>query len=268
MAEAPPAAPRAGLLLVLLLSGCIDHLLEAPYILATGVGPEPLAMSLTPRHSLLVGGLGGLREVDGSGAVQILRSEEARAVASHLGWLAFADAQGVLFQLDSGAELRVPLPEVRALQAWCDASLLALSPTGIWLLRPDGSPPRLWAAALPGSVDITLSPGPPCEAVLQLSPDALHRSDPQGSQPLASALEGARAVATDRLGRAWVLHGQPLVLAQIEAGQARTIARHVGDARDLSFGNGGLLHSDSAWLLIGDGRVDYLPVAMPPSLGE
>lgn len=252
----------------LLLTGCIDHLLEAPYILATGAGRDALAMSLTPRHSLLVGGPAGLREVDGSGAVQILQTGEARAVAAHLGWLAFADAEAVYFQVEGKAPVQIPLPEVRALQAWCDSSLLALSSTGVWLLKPDGSAPRLWAAALPGAVDLTLSPGTPCEAVLQLKPDSLHRSDPQGNEALATGLIGARAVATDRLGRAWVLHQEPLVLAHIEAGRAQTFARHLGDARDLSFGNGGLLHPDTAWLLIGDGRVDYLPVPMAPTGGE
>lgn len=254
--------------LALLSTGCIDDLLEAPYILATGVGREPVALSLTPRQSLVVGGPDGVREVSGSGEVQVLLAEPAIAVAAHLGWLAWSDAQAVHLLLDDGQRRQVGLPDVVALLAWCDARLLALTPSGIWLIDVDGTAPTRWGEALPGAVDLTLGPGPACSSVLQLSPERLVRTDAQGSTTLASGLHQARAVAVDRYEVPWIIHQDPPVLARIEGGAAVLHARHLGDSRDLSFGNGGLLHVDTAWLLHGEGRIDYLPLPTRPPAAQ
>jgi len=257
-------------LALLLLSGCLDDLLESPFVLAPTVAPSPTQLAPTARHSLLVAGPAGVVEVDGSGATTRRSAAPAQAATAHKGWMVVADAQGLHFgPVPQGAAPFAPdrslaAPETRSIQAWCGGTLLVLDAAGIELADPGTGAATLspWAPAPPEALDLALAPGPPCAELLVLTPTRLLAVSPQGSRVLAEHLEDAVAVATDRQDRVYLLAGRPRALVRLDAEGPVRIARAVQDAIDLRFGTGELLHPDDAFLLTTDGSVTYLRV--PP----
>lgn len=262
--------PTALVACLLLATGCIDDLLEAPYVLSTGLGEGARSLSPSPTRSFYVAGQGGLFEVDGEGRPRQLLRDPVQLAAAHLGFLAIFDTQAARFGPPPDADhpwtetSRATLAGVVDAQAWCDLQLLLIAGDQLVFLGPDDDAPRPWAPAPAGARALTLGSvtgtADPCAAALVLTPDRLLLVSPQGQQPLATGLVDARAVAIDRRGEPWVVHGQPPVLARIRDGRAETIARHVGDVADMHFGTGELLHHDNAYLLTRQGSLDYVRV--------
>ena len=248
-----------------LLVACIDHLLEAPYVLATGVGQDARSLSPTAARTLLVAGPAGVFEVDGSGAVVPLSKQPAIAAVGHARFTAVLDAQGLTF--GHGPPWtpghHVALPGAVAAQAWCDDQVLVLAQGALWLARADQTEPTRWATAPADAVDLALGPQGDCAAALVLSPTRLWVVDPDGQRLLAEGLQQATAVGADRSRALWVVHEDPPVLARIEAGRPVTVARHLAPTTDLRFGTGGLLHPDNAYLLTRQGTVDYVRIPAP-----
>lgn len=264
----PAEARGFGLAAVLALqTGCIDHLLEAPYVLATGVGQGARSLAPTADRTLLVAGPAGVFEVDGSGSVTAWSDQPAVAVVAHARFVALIDPRGLRFGPPGGpAEALtapVPLPDVVAALAWCDDQVLALADGALWLASPDRPQANHWAAAPADAVALAFGPTPTCDSALVLSPDRLWQVDPQGQRPLAWGLQSATAAGMDRAGGLWVVHQDPPVLARVDAGAPQTVARHLAPTTDLHFGTGDLLHPDNAYLLTTQGTVDYVRIPSP-----
>ncbi|MCB9780637.1 MAG: hypothetical protein H6742_18865 [Alphaproteobacteria bacterium] len=244
----------------LLLAGCFASILEAPYVLATGAGEPAWQFSPGLDHTLVVASDQGVRVVDGSGVVTPRSTEPARVALDHLPWRLVFDPTGGRFS--GGSTATVAIDQVRAGTAWCDHAALVARPGVLLLVRPDGGVDA-WREVPDDVVDVGLAPGPACEAALVLRPDRVITTGPAGGQLVADGLEQARAASFDHLGRVWVVHQDPPVLALIQDGRPVTIARYLGDVVDLQFGTGELLHPDNAYLLNRDGQVDYVRVPTP-----
>lgn len=247
-----------------LTTGCLDHLLEAPYVLASGVGKDASAMSPTTSQGMLAAGPHGVFEIDGSGRVLPIHQQAATVAVGHAAWTAIVDAGGITFgTITDGswtASAHLPQTGVTTAQAWCDDQLLLLVDGALLLVKPGDSAARRWADAPPGAVDLTLAPGSACAEALVLTPERLLAVSPQGQRVLVAGLAAARTVALDRHQQPWLVHGEPPVLARAAEGQVTTVARHVGDVVDMHFGTGELLHPENAYLLTREGRVDYVRV--------
>ena len=252
----------------LLLAGCLDDLLESPFVLAPAVQQAPGSMAPTARHTLLVAGSNGVVEVDGSGHATRRSTAPALAATGHKGWLVFADAHGLHFGPPPEGRAAftptqdLPATGVRAIQAWCRDTLLVLDAAGLEQADPRDGTVLPWAPAPPDGLDLALGPGTPCAEALVLTPTRLLAISPHASRTLADGLVDAVAVATDHHDRIFVLAGHPRALYRLGEGDPVRIARAVQDAIDLRFGTGSLLRPDDAFMLTVDGSITYLRV--PP----
>ena len=253
-------------MLVLLLSGCryADVLESAPYVLSTGLG-EVRAIALGSDGTAFVAGPKGVLEVQGDGKATVALDGDARLVAAVPDRL-FAVHGDVLEWTPRGASFpgavggSMSLPGAVDLLAWCDGDLLvayadhmALWRVGQEAERPFGAPlDRIRAVAM-GSPD--------CGSALALTDDALWSVPATGAPvQLARDLKAPRAVASDRLGRVWIVSGEPAALGRLDGSSLVPVAS-VGDARDVVFGQTGLYKPHNAYLAEGDGRIEYVHVA-------
>jgi len=262
-------ADAATLCLLVLGTGCIDDLLEAPYVLSTGLGEGASTLSPSASQTLFVAGRGGVFEVDGEGRARKLRTDAATIVVGHKAWLAVGDAGGIGFgpapaEGEWSAGARIGVRDTIDAQAWCGDALLALTPTGLWLTTPDSATPTRWADAPPDARSLALSGATsPCERALVTTATGLLRVGPDGSEPAATDLVDGRAAAVDSYGRTWVIQGDPLAIWRIDQGVPQRFAGHLGDVVDAHFGTGGLLHPDNLYLLNADGSIDYVRITPP-----
>ncbi len=253
-------------MLLLVLSGCryADVLESAPYVLSTGLG-ELRAIALGPDGTALVAGPKGILEVQGDGKATVALDGDARLVAALPDRL-FAVHGDVLEWTFRGASFPQAgggsqnLPGLVDLLAWCDGQLLLAyaDHLELWRLgqeveRGFGGPLEHIRAIAPGAPD--------CGSVLALTDDALWSVSVAGTPvQLAHELKAPRAVASDRLGRVWIVSGDPTTLARLDGSSLVPVAG-VGDVRDLVFGHMGLYKPHNAYLAEGDGRIEYVHVA-------
>ena len=82
--------------LVLLLGGCMDRLMEAPYVLATGLG-EVNGLVPSTRGTLLAATPSGTWEVDETGARTLLSPVPSQSVAIHRGRIYALSGERILW---------------------------------------------------------------------------------------------------------------------------------------------------------------------------
>lgn len=240
-------------------------MLEAPYVLVTGLGPVH-ALSPTPRTTMLVASDRGLLEVNGEGAATVLAEDGAyAAVATHKGRL--HALRGEVVRSTAFPPPAVPTwterpwPGARDLQSTCGDALFVADGAGIGRWSPGGEPTRFG----PQRADIralTIDVAAPCDGVIAVTDDAVLRVQASGVTPLASGVDGLRAAALDARGRVWVVAGDPPVLGTVGPGGVDARARHLGETGDLAFGFGGLFPSANAYLGTAAGTLDYARVVL------
>ena len=251
--------------MLLLLAGCLSSVLEAPYVLSTGLG-EATGLAPSGRRSMLVASDSGLWEVDGEGERALLRAGATRAVTGHLSGIYALDGCAVAWGPLAPAGQpwtptgHLPAQGVVDLQAWCDGLVLLASPRELTAWAPETGETFAFAAGLSGVRAVSLGPDGGCDEALVVTADAVLAVSQTGRRTLAAGLVAPRAAVADAKGRVWVVHGEPAVLARIDAGAAVEVARYLGDPRDLHFGTGGLLPPENAYLADGEGSLDYLRV--------
>ncbi len=249
--------------LALLLPGCLSELLEAPYVLSTGLG-EARALSPSGRTTMLVASSTGLWEVDGEGASAQLLADDCSAVtAGPTAVYALCDG-GIRWgalpgrgEQVSGWATRV-MPGVRDLTAWCDQDVLIGDAASVTAWDPATDETSLWADGLPGLRSLSLGGGGGCDWLTVVTGDAVLAVTPTGKQTLAEGLVAPRAAAVDSRGRLWVVAGEPPSLSRVDGTQPTEFARFLGDARDLQLGLGGLLPPSNGYLADGAGSLDYV----------
>lgn len=248
---------------LLLLPACLSELLEAPYVLSTGLG-EARALSPSGRATLLVASGAGLWEVDGEGkAAKVLDGDCSAVSMSPKAAFTLCDGQLQWGPLpEPGAAVsgwqKKAAPGVRDLQAWCDDTVLLGDPASVTAWDPNTGETSLWADGLPGLRALALGGGQGCDWLTVVTEDAVRAVTPSGSTELIGGLVSPRAAAVDRSGRLWVIAGTPPVMSRVEGGRATEFARFLGDPRDLQFGMGGLLPPSNGYLPNGSGTLDYV----------
>ena len=258
--------------LLLALLGCMDRLMEAPYVMATGLervdGIVP-----TTRGSLLAATAQGLYEVDETGArFALLPDQSVQAVTSHgdqlylladqrLRWGTYP-APGEPLSLSGEADGA----GVVDIQAWCEGRVLVATETHLELWSPVDGTREAWAGPFEGVRRISLQGEPPCDGALVLLEDRLLRVQEGRRTELVAGLVDARALTIDRQGTPWLVSGEPPVLARLVDGRPQLVARYLSDPADIHFGIGvGLLPTQNLYIADRKGTIDYVhvPLAAP-----
>lgn len=237
-------------MLLVVLAGCLDELLESPYVLAPGLG-EVRAVSPGPTGDLLVASSTGVYRVDGN-AVATRIGEPADGVTVHPGRVYVRRGSTITWEGGS-----VEAPGVIDVLAGYDA-LALLYPDRLELDARFETPPGPTIRVPLGRSDArAVALGP--DGYLVVTESTLLALDQQGvTHILADGLLDARAAATDAKGRIYVAQGHPSELWRLDGGQLVSVARWLGDPRDLHFGLGGLLPTENIYVANGSGSLDYL----------
>ena len=236
--------------MLLLLAGCLDELLESPYVLATGMGE---ARSVSPDSSgqLIVAASNGVYKVEGSGAATRI-SEAADALTVHPRRV-YLRRGGVIAWDDAS----VDAPGALDIQAGYDvlavlyADRLVLD--GRFGAHGEPRPDRTIALGRTEAHTVALGPS----GYLVVTESALLAVDP-GVKVLVDGLVDARAAATDARGRVYVVQGAPPELWRVDDGKLVSIARWLGDPRDIHFGLGGVFPAENLYIATGMGTLEYV----------
>lgn len=236
------------MILGILLAGCLDRILEAPYLLAPGLG-EVRSVSPGLDGRLLVATSTGVYAVDGEGKAERLEDRPAQAVTAHPG-RRYVLRDGRV----TGGEAPLAVHGAVDILAGYDA-LVVLRSDRLSAFDPDGREHPL-TAGLTDARSVALGPD---DTYLVVTRESLVRVDRAGAiTTLARGLVDARAAATDAKGRVYVAHGDPQELWRVDPTGLVSIARWLGDPRDLHFGIGGLLAVENTYIANGSGTVDYV----------
>lgn len=231
------------------LAGCLDRMLEAPWVLTSGIGE---ARSLAPdgTGAWLVATDRGVARIDGEGKASDVEAGAADAVSTHPGRV-YVLRDGVVRW--PGGEARVD-GAIDVAGGW-DA-LWVLTPDTLWAVDPATGEKTARATGLDGARAVALGPEP---EALVVTRDAVVAIGPGGgARALATGLVGPRAACTDARGRVFVAAGEDPALWRLDAAGPVLAARYLGDVRDLHVGLGGLLPAENLYLAVGTGSIDYL----------
>lgn len=255
-------------MILLALWGCLDALLEAPFILTAGLAPVN-SLSPSPDSHFFAATDAGVVHILGDGQHALLDPAPAEAVSAHA---------GRLYALHGGELRWTPLPLAEPvvwtrrpappgthdLQAWCEDSVVLATDGGLlrWTPADDQITAMAWGKGPVARIAVSVTA--PCDELLVISGDSVQRRSASGSVVLASAVAAPQSLATASDGSVWVVHGADPVLSVLEGGQLSTRARHLGDVRDVWFGSGvGLWSRGNAYFASGEGRIDYAGVRQP-----
>ena len=264
-------APSAAL--VLLLGGCMDHLMEAPYVLATGLG-EVNGLVPSTRGTLLAATPTGTWEVDETGARTLLSAVPSQSVAIHRERIYALSGERILWGTSpapAGGTLLTqewPAPGTVDIQAWCDGLVLMATPDDILVWSPDAGTVQPWKTGLTDIRHVALREEPTCEGALVLTDDALYDVGPGHAEALATGLSSPRAVAVDAHGEPWFVEGEPPVLSHLVDGKVTVFARYLDSPTDLHFGTGlGLMPSSNLYIADHTGTIEYVHMPEAPIAG-
>ena len=232
---------------MIFLLGCLDRLLEAPYVLTPGLS-EPRSIGIAPDGGLLVTTRTGAFHIDGEGRAEQV-GEPAEAVSGTPGHTWYL-RKG---QLEGGERALAVPGAVDVLGGW--EGLLVLYPDHVE--RVNTSSLERTPVRLPVGDARAIALGP-TGAYLVVTPAALLELQGDTANTLVAGLVDARAAATDTRGRIYVAQGKDPALYRVDAGTLTLVAQYLDDPRDLHFGVGGLLPVENVYVANGAGTVDYL----------
>ncbi|MDP2311419.1 MAG: hypothetical protein Q8P41_00825 [Pseudomonadota bacterium] len=241
-------------MILLALAGCLDRLLESPYVLAPGLG-EVRSVAARADGQLVVATGTGVYAVDWEGRAERIEDTPADAVSTHPDRL-FVLRGGRVTWPGGG----VDLPGAVDILGGYDDRLVALYPDALELLDlAAGTRVRL-PLGVPDARTVALGPE---GAYLVVTEHTLLSIAVDGTiATLARDLVDARAAAVDPKGRVYVAQGDPEDLWRVDGPALTSIARWLGDPRDLHFGFGAHLPPENAYVANGTGTLDY--VRPPP----
>jgi hypothetical protein len=258
--------------LLALSVGCqsFEAALEAPYVLASGVGA---ARSITPiaGGALAVASGQGVFRVAGDGTTHTI-GPAADAVTANPEFVFTLRGATVAWSptplpgapLTSHGSLQVP--GAQDLLAWTDGNVLVATSDSILIVRPgvtgETTTQSEFASQLSGLRSIALGPGPGAVLALTDRSVLLVRAG-QTAEIVVQDVKFPRGAAVGRHGRIWLLHGDPATLSEITSAGLVQTARHLGQPMDMHAGTGGALAPEHLYLADAEGTVDYLP--LPPA---
>ena len=236
---------------LLALGGCLDRLLEAPYILTSGLG-EARSIAISREGDLIVAGTAGLTRITADGSPHLVDPVPTDAIAVSPNHRYALRAGHVDYE-----GTRLPVPGAVDIAATWNPDLWVLYPDRVEIWDPDRHA-RTIVTGLSGARALTL--GPQDEMLVTLPTEVrAYRADGRG-RTLVTGLVNARFSATDEPGRVYVVQGDEPELFRVDDGTLTRIARFLDDPRDLQFGRGQSLVPTFAYLATASGRVDYVQV--------
>lgn len=250
---------------LLLLGGCVGEILDAPFVLSSGLGPVR-GLAPSPRTTLLLATETGVTEIQGDGrAWPILTGIDALAVATHRDHLYVLGVTGISHgpMPGPGAEPSLtvwPRLGVVDIQTSCDGVVLFADDEGVGSWTPATDAVSRFGPPLSGVQALALDPTSACEGVLALTGDAVRWVTASGAAPVVTGLDGPRALTADGWGGIWVVQGEPPVLAKLTPGGPEVRARHLGETLDIGFGVGELFHPANVYFVGPAGTLDYARV--------
>lgn len=266
-------------------AGCVGQILDAPFVLASGLGAAR-GVAPSPDRTLLLATAAGVIEVQGDGrASPLVEGVDAHAVATHRTQLYVLVEEGILYGPGPGSGAAEPLrlwsrSGIRDIQASCEGRVLFADAVGVWAWAPGSGQSARLGPPLADITSLALDPVHPCEGILALAADAVHWVSEDRVVPIMTGLVRPTALTADRWGGIWVVHGAPSVLAKLTADGPETRARHVDTTTDMVFGVGELFHPANAYFVGPSGSLDYArvvtdgerfqttrPTGTPPRLG-
>ncbi|MDP2306612.1 MAG: hypothetical protein Q8P18_11375 [Pseudomonadota bacterium] len=248
-------------MILLALLGCLDRLLESPYVLATGLG-DVRSVAPSTDGRLWVAASTGVYAIDGEGRAERIEEAPALAVASH------PDRTYVLRdgRVTWGGGAGLDAPGAVDILGGHDA-LVVLYPDHYERIGPgdpSGAPRHL--ARLGGTLDARAVALGPDGGWIVVSEHALQNVGADGAvTTVIDGLVDARAAVVDVKGRIYVAQGDPQELWRVDPGAPSplvSVARWLGDPKDLHFGVGGLLATENTYVANGAGTLEY--VRPPP----
>lgn len=249
----------------LLLTGCLGAVLEAPFVLASGLG-EVRGLSPSSRHTLLAATADGVLEISAEGRVtRRVSGVDARAVAAHRERLYVLDDDGIRYGAlhadgQVGALGLWGRPGIRDIAAGCSETVLFADAEGVGRWVPGSDATGRLGPRVSGVRALALDPLQPCEGVLVLTEEEVRWVTEAASVPVVAGLSAPQAFGIDRWGGVWVVEQDPPVLVRRTRHGPEVRARFLGPTSDLLFGPGDLLHPANAYLSGPEGTLDYARV--------
>lgn len=250
-------------MLLLALLGCLDAILEAPYVLTTGL-TEIRSISPTGRTTMLAATPGGVFEIDGSGSHVLISEHSARAVAAHTTAIYLLTDDALLWGAmpPPGQRLtalsRLPVAGVVDIQSWCDERVLLAGEAGLQVFDRSSGTISAHPADLPPLTAVGLPAEAPCSGAVVVADGAV--IEVNGEQVRRIPVDSPRIVTPGRDGHSWVIHGTPPVLSRLEDGALSLRAEHLGDPLDAHFGAGELFSPSNIYFADSAGTLDYARV--------
>lgn len=268
------------------LGGCLDRVLEGPYVLAVGL-EGARSLTLAPDATALrVAGPEGVFDVSPDGAAErvgleavaitsdprrsyALRGDTVTDAVANAPFATLGVAGRDVVAIEGGV---VSLTDGRL--AWASTSAASQAAHTHAVPRENGgaldfvvpstAEPRDVPCALSGAQSLAL--GRMSDEVLVVAPDAIVavRIAPDGAsacEPLVAGLHGLRAAAVDAVGRVYVVADEDPALYRLDPAGPVQVARWLGDVRDAHFG-AGVFPAENLYFIDGEGRVTY--VRPPP----
>lgn len=240
-------------MILLTLGGCLDRLLESPYVLAAGFG-EARSLAISREGDLVVAGSAGIIRIGADGTLHPLAPNATDAVAvspTHL----FALREGVLDY--EGQALPAPAAVDVAATWYSDTWVLYPDRIDAWSLDLER---RAVAEGFQGARAVNL--GPEGEMLVTFPTEVRAYTAEGRFRVVIAGLEAARVAATDDWGRVYLIQGAEPQLYRLDDGALTLIARFLDAPTDLQFGRGPTLAHTFAYMATGSGRVDYVQVPL------
>ena len=255
-------------MLLLALMGCLDAILEAPFVLSTGL-TEVRSIAPSGRITMLAATPGGVVEIDGSGNHTLLSEHSARAITAHAMVVYLLTDDALLWGAMPlpgerfGALAQVPVTDVVDIQSWCDGKVLLAGAAGLQVFDSSSGTLSPYPTKLPPLRSVSLLAGLPCTGAVVISSDAV--IEVSGEQLQRIPVDAPRVATPGRDGHSWLIHGTPPVLSRIKDGTLSLRAEHIGDPLDAHFGTGELFSPSNIYFADAAGTLDYARVINTPS---
>lgn len=238
-------------MIALALLGCLDRMLESPYVLTAGLG-EVRSLSPDGKGHFVLATRDGVVEVAADGKATPRTPGPAYAVSSDSDRV-YVLREGTVDWDRTGIRAPGAVDILRSR----DDELLVLTPDRLEAIDATTGARSIRAEGLTAARALAI--GPEGRNIV-VTATALISVGRDGRDTIAEGLIDARAAAMDAAGRWYVVAGAPPQLWRVDSPGAAPvlIARWLGDARDIHFGTGDAFTSDTLYIATGTGSLDYL----------
>ncbi|MDG1481427.1 MAG: hypothetical protein P8R54_17665 [Myxococcota bacterium] len=250
-------------MLLLALTGCLDAILEAPFVLSTGL-TEVRSITPSGRTTMLAATPGGVVEIDGSGAHTLLSTHPARAIAAHATVIYLLTDDALLWGAMPppgeriGALSHISVAGVVDIQSWCHGQVLLAGAAGLQTFDSSSGMLSPYPAKLPPLKSVSLPAEAPCTGAVVASADAV--IEVIGEELRSLPVDTPRVVTPGRDGHTWLIHGTPPILSRMQDGTLSLRAEHIGNPLDAHFGTGELFSPSNIYFADAAGTLDYARV--------